>query len=117
MGAWSYEVIDTKLARETKGNTVLQLSLYSDLLATMQQKVPETAHVVIPGSEYLPETYRLADFAAFYRRIRRSLETFAATPPMMASIPTRSSTAKSADGASPVLLGDALTITCRLSQG
>lgn len=23
-GAWSYEVIDTKLARETKGNTVLQ---------------------------------------------------------------------------------------------
>ncbi|WP_028145944.1 AAA domain-containing protein [Bradyrhizobium japonicum] len=35
LGAWSYEVTDTKLARETKGNTVLQLSLYSDLLATM----------------------------------------------------------------------------------
>ena len=32
LGPWSYEVIDTKLARETKGNTVLQLSLYSDLL-------------------------------------------------------------------------------------
>jgi hypothetical protein len=25
LGAWSYEVIDTKLARETKGNTVLQI--------------------------------------------------------------------------------------------
>jgi uncharacterized protein len=24
-GAWSYEVTDTKLARETKGNTVLQI--------------------------------------------------------------------------------------------
>ncbi|MEY9441697.1 TM0106 family RecB-like putative nuclease [Bradyrhizobium elkanii] len=79
LGAWSYEVTDTKLARETKGNTVLQLSLYSDLLATLQQKVPETAHVVTPGTEYLPEAYRVADFAAFYRRVRRSLETFAAT--------------------------------------
>jgi predicted RecB family nuclease len=34
-GTWSYEVIDTKLARETKGNTVLQISLYSDLLAEL----------------------------------------------------------------------------------
>jgi predicted RecB family nuclease len=81
LGGWSYEVTDTKLARETKGNTVLQLSLYSDLLSTMQQKVPETAHVVTPGTKYLPEAYRVADFAAFYRRIRRNLETFAATPP------------------------------------
>lgn len=81
LGGWSYEVIDTKLARETKGNTVLQLSLYSDLLAIMQQKVPEAAHVVTPGTEYLPEAYRVADFAAFYRRIRRGLENFAAAPP------------------------------------
>ncbi|PDT73056.1 TM0106 family RecB-like putative nuclease [Bradyrhizobium sp. C9] len=80
LGAWSYEVTDTKLARETRGNTVLQLSLYSDLLANMQQKVPETAHVVTPGTEYLPEAYRVADFAAFYRRVRRSLESFAAAP-------------------------------------
>jgi uncharacterized protein len=36
LGAWSYEVIDTKLARETKGNTVLQICLYSDLLAGAQ---------------------------------------------------------------------------------
>lgn len=80
LGAWSYEVTDAKLARETKGNTVLQLSLYSDLLATIQQKVPEIAHVVTPGTEYLPEAHRVADFAAFYRRVRRSLETFAAMP-------------------------------------
>src|SRR5260221_3698779 len=32
-GAWSYEVIDAKLARATKGNTILQISLYSDLLS------------------------------------------------------------------------------------
>lgn len=80
LGAWSYEVTDTKLARETKGNTVLQLSLYSGLLAAVQQKVPELAHVVTAGTEYLPEAHRVADFAAFYRRVRRSLETFAAMP-------------------------------------
>lgn len=32
LGDWSYEVIDTKLAQETKGGIVLQLSLYSDLV-------------------------------------------------------------------------------------
>jgi predicted RecB family nuclease len=31
LGAWSYEVIDTKLARETKGNTVLQIC-HADVL-------------------------------------------------------------------------------------
>ena len=32
LGAWSYEVVDTKLTQETKGSTVLQPCLYSDLL-------------------------------------------------------------------------------------
>ncbi len=31
-GGWSYEVYDCKLARETKAETILQLSLYSELL-------------------------------------------------------------------------------------
>ena len=43
----------TKFSRETKGNMVLQLSTYSDLLATVHQKVPETAYVVTPGTEDL----------------------------------------------------------------
>ena len=46
LGTWSYEVIDTKLARETKGNTVLQICLYSDLLTDAQNLVPEFAYVV-----------------------------------------------------------------------
>ena len=32
-GNWSYEAIDAKLSRLTKGNTLLQLSLYSELIA------------------------------------------------------------------------------------
>src|SRR5262249_51676484 len=33
LGAWGYEVADTKLARETRAGTILQLGLYCDMLA------------------------------------------------------------------------------------
>ena len=58
LGAWSYEVIDTKLARETKGNTVLQICLYSDLLTDAQKLAPEFAYVVTPGSDFKPQAFR-----------------------------------------------------------
>ena len=74
LGPWSYEVIDTKLARETKGNTVLQICLYSNLLAETQKLTPEFAYVVTPSSGYEPQVFRIADYAAYYRLIRRSLE-------------------------------------------
>jgi predicted RecB family nuclease len=73
-GPWSYEVIDTKLARETKGNTVLQISLYSDLLSETQAAQQAAAFVVTPGTNYTPEAYRVADYAAYYRHVRASLE-------------------------------------------
>jgi predicted RecB family nuclease len=74
LGTWSYEVIDTKLARETKGNTVLQICLYSDLLAEAQKLTPELAYVVTPGSDFKPQNFRYFDYAAYYRRVRHSLE-------------------------------------------
>jgi len=74
LGNWSYEVVDTKLAQETKGGTILQLSLYADLLTTAQGIPPEMAYVVTPETDYVPEAYRVADFAAYYRRVRRRLE-------------------------------------------
>jgi uncharacterized protein len=74
LGSWSYEVIDTKLARETKGNTILQLCLYSDLLANAQKISPQFAYVVTPGSEFKPQPFRLHDYAAYYRRVRNGLE-------------------------------------------
>jgi predicted RecB family nuclease len=74
-GPWSYEVIDAKLARETKGNTVLQISLYSDLLSETQKVEPISAFVVTPGTDFVPETYRVADYGAYYRHVRNSLES------------------------------------------
>jgi uncharacterized protein len=73
-GEWSYEVIDTKLARGTKGNTVLQICLYSDLLTDAQGLAPEFAYVVTPGSGFKPQEFRYSDYAAYYRRVRNNLE-------------------------------------------
>src|SRR5208337_597985 len=73
LGAWSYEVIDTKLARETKGGTVLQLCLYSDLVASAQGIMPEFAYVVAPWSDYEPQRFRTNDYAAYYRHVKEGL--------------------------------------------
>jgi predicted RecB family nuclease len=76
LGAFSYEVIDAKLARETKGATVLQLSLYSELLAAAQGRAPEHMYVVTPGTGFEPEIYRTQSFGAYYRRVKKGLEQF-----------------------------------------
>jgi predicted RecB family nuclease len=73
LGAWSYEVVDTKLARETKGGTVLQLCVYSDLVASAQGLMPEFTYVVAPWSNYEPQQFRTNDFGAYYRYVKRSL--------------------------------------------
>jgi predicted RecB family nuclease len=74
LGAWSYEVTDAKLATETRAGTILQLCVYSELVAAIQGVVPEAAHVVAPHHDFKPESYRLADFSAYYRLVKRRLE-------------------------------------------
>jgi hypothetical protein len=64
LGSWSYEVYDCKLARETKAATVLQLSLYSDLVEAAQGALPESMYVVPPKARlFKPSTSGLADLA------------------------------------------------------
>lgn len=72
-GAWSYEVVDTKLAKETRAGTVLQLCLYSDILSEIQGIAPEFMHVVSPGKGFEPETFRVNDYLAYYRLVRARL--------------------------------------------
>ncbi|MDH3998643.1 MAG: TM0106 family RecB-like putative nuclease, partial [Desulfuromonadales bacterium] len=74
LGDWSYEIIDTKLARETKGGTVLQLCLYADLLEAVQGVAPEHIYVVSPWSDFTPQKFRFADYAAYYRRAKKAAE-------------------------------------------
>src|SRR6267154_1713561 len=70
---WSYEVVDTKLARETKATTILQLSLYSDLLWKIQGAMPQFLWVVPPGEGYAGEKYPVLEYAAYYRQVRKRL--------------------------------------------
>ncbi len=73
LGAWSYEVVDAKLASETKAGTILQLCLYSELVASIQGLLPERMHVVSPGAYATPEVFRTEDFLAYHRLIKREL--------------------------------------------
>jgi predicted RecB family nuclease len=83
LGAWSYEVIDTKLAGETRARTILQLCLYSDLVGAIQGELPLEFHVVSPApgasspQPFATQSYRLADTMAYYRLVRRRLEAAA----------------------------------------
>ena len=74
-GDWSYEVAETKLARETKAGAVLQLCLYSDLLTSIQDAEPEHLYVITPWSNYEPQKYRFADFSAYFRKVKLNYVT------------------------------------------
>jgi len=73
-GAWSYEVLDTKLAKETRGGTILQLALYSELLAVVQGVIPEKFHVETPDPDMSRQCFRVQDYSAYFRFVRARLE-------------------------------------------
>jgi predicted RecB family nuclease len=73
LGAWSYVAADTKLARETRGGTILQLCVYSEIVGEYQGRMPESFHVVTPGEPFAEQTYRFDEFAAYYRLVRGRL--------------------------------------------
>ena len=116
LGAWSYEAIDTKLAEETKGATILQLSVYSDAIGEIQGRAPEYFYVVTPAEE---ERYRVSDYAAYFRLMRNGLlENAAATRAGRARRRTPSPwpTATSATGCRSATSSGATTTTCRSSR-
>lgn len=69
LGDWSYELMDTKLARSVKPYFVMQLCLYSELLTKIQGTEPEQIHVLLGTGDR--KSFPLADFAAYYRRMKR----------------------------------------------
>jgi uncharacterized protein len=78
LGAWSYEVSDTKLARETRAGTILQLGLYAEMLATAQGGRPEHFYVATPDPHVPIQRYRVDDYAAYFRLIRAQMEAMVA---------------------------------------
>ncbi len=81
LGRHAYEVFDTKLARRTKGGALLQMCVYSELVAQIQGVMPEWMHVALGGSGHRIERHRLDDYLAYFRSVRaRFLRTVAEEP-------------------------------------
>jgi uncharacterized protein len=72
-GNWSYEVVETKLARSTKVRAIIQLCFYSDLLSNIQRVIPDFMHVVLGGGEE-PEKFFVQKYLAYFRKVRREFE-------------------------------------------
>lgn len=64
----SYEAVDTKLARHGKPAHVLQLCFYSDQIGRITGQMPQRLHIELGSGER--ESYRVADFLSYYRRVR-----------------------------------------------
>ena len=79
LGGWSYEVWDTKLARQAKASAVLQLCTYSDLVAQIQGCQPEHMHLALGGFAREKVSFRVADYAAYFRLVERSFGSFLET--------------------------------------
>ena len=74
LGDYSYEVVETKLARSTKARAILQLCFYSDLLSKIQDVQPESMHVVMLGCGAKPEKFTVSHYAAYFRKVKRDFE-------------------------------------------
>lgn len=79
LGGWSYEAIDTKLAHRAKPKFMIQLAHYSALLATAQGVRPERMHLVF--GDHTERSFRVADYAHYYRRLRKRFDAFLADHP------------------------------------
>ena len=64
----TYEPVDTKLARSAKPAHVLQLCFYAEQVARIQAARVEHVHVENGRGER--ETFRVAEFESYYRRVR-----------------------------------------------
>lgn len=88
LGNWSYEVQDTKLSRHTRGATILQLSLYSEIVGKLQDREPDYMYVVKPSDSpevqnFGIEEFRFSDFKAFFRQAKSAfIAVMAGEPPL-----------------------------------
>jgi uncharacterized protein len=65
LGAWHYEVIDTKLARRPRAEHVVQLAFYAALLGRAQGRAPAHAWVVTGDASRTEHPFRVADAAHY----------------------------------------------------
>jgi uncharacterized protein len=75
LGAHSYEVADTKLARSPKPKHVFQLCLYSLLVALEQELEPDHAHIILGDNTSV--RLKLSDYVYYVDAARERFQSFA----------------------------------------
>jgi uncharacterized protein len=80
LGAWSYEVIDTKLAHRPKPKFMIQLAHYSELLASTQGIRPQQMHLVFGNRS--ERSFRVGDYTHYYQSLRQRFDAFLAERPV-----------------------------------
>ena len=79
LGDYSYEVIDTKLARSPKAKFIVQLCFYGDLLAEVQGVEPRMMHLILgDGSEC---SFRVANYSRYFHQVRDRFLAYAGAHP------------------------------------
>ena len=68
-GDWHYEVADTKLARNAKAATIVQLCVYDELLTRVQGVAPQKMHAILGDGTIA--TFSCEDFRSYYRRLKQ----------------------------------------------
>jgi predicted RecB family nuclease len=68
LGAWHYEVVDTKLARRPQAKFLIQLAFYSRLLAPAQGREPEATWVVTGDATCTEHRFRMDDVRHYVER-------------------------------------------------
>src|SRR5688500_13161486 len=74
LGPWSYEVADTKLARSAKPKHVVQLCIYSDLVALVQNRLPANAHILLGDGK--THSVRVLDYVHYVRTAQKRFLSF-----------------------------------------
>ena len=85
LGAFSYEVADTKLKHNPVPSHLLQLVLYSDLVAEAQGRAPERAYVELGTGERAG--FRLSQYSDYARLARDRLQAFVRDPEETRPVP------------------------------
>lgn len=83
LGAFGYEVADTKLARSPRAKHVVQIGLYSALLAKLQGRAPRRMHLVL--GDLSTASFPVSSFSRYVARARSRFEAFVAAPPAESS--------------------------------
>ncbi len=72
LGNFSYEVLDTKLAKTPNPKHIIQLCMYSDFLSTIQNLKPQNMYLFLGNG--VKKSYKTSDFYYYYKQIKQRFE-------------------------------------------